>query len=162
MGTLRTPEFLETEWLLEQMGKSRREFEIFTMNGLKDSWNPMEASGRGPVIGAEEFIERIQKKFVKREKDGSLTGLRELCKEGRVKDVEGGVKKLPCDEALKKKIRMYGLRRFTGFSLKEVGERVGGMSPVAVSQAVRRLEAVARRDKTVAALIKTLVSNVKP
>ncbi len=51
---------------------------------------------------------------------------------------------------------MYGLRCYTGLSLKEVGDRVGGIAPIAVSQAVRRFKNAAQVDKSIAALIKTL------
>lgn len=163
VGATKRPDFLETDWLLKQIGNQRREFEKFTMNGLTDGWDPLEPTGRGPVLGAEAFVERIKERFVKKGRDGALTGLRELRKEDRVREVEACVKGLGCDdERLRKKLRIYGLKRCTGLSLKEIGEKAGGMKAVAVSQAVRRLEAAARRDKTVAALIKTLVSNVKP
>jgi len=146
--------FLETGWLLKQIG-SRVEFERFTLDGLTDAWDP-EASGKGPVLGPEEFVERIKARFVPEKKDSSLTGLRELRREDRLKDVEKCVKGLGCDEGLRKKLLLYGLRRYTGLSLKEAGERVGGMEPIAVSQTVRRLCQEAERNKEIHSLMQSL------
>ncbi len=162
IGHMKKAEFLETEWLLTQVGHDCKEFKKFTIDGLESSWDPLESSGKGPVWGTEEFIEKIRSKFVKKEKDSALTGLRELKKDERVKAVDDCVRKLKCEEDLKRKLRIYGLKKFTALSLKEVGERVGGMKPVAVSQAMRRFEMAARQDKFIASFVEKLVSNVKP
>lgn len=156
VGITQRPDFLETDWLLKQIGNHRREFEKFTIAGLGESGSPLEAAGRGPVLGSEDFIKRIKRKFVRREPDSSLTGLRELCKDERVEAVERCVGGMQCGPEVKKKLWMYGLRRYTGLSLKEIGEKFGGMSVVAVSQAVRRFEMAAQADKAIASLFEKL------
>ncbi|OGX04343.1 MAG: hypothetical protein A3G87_04055 [Omnitrophica bacterium RIFCSPLOWO2_12_FULL_50_11] len=155
MGKKKPEIFLETGWLLKQIG-SRREFERFTLEGLHDSWDPVEANRRRPILGSERFVERIKARFVPQKKDSSLTGLRELRREDRLKDVEQCVRGLGCDEGLRKKLLLYGLRRYTALSLKEAGERVGGMKPVAVSQTVRRFVEEAERSKKINSLIQSL------
>ena len=155
MGKKKPEIFLETGWLLKQIG-SRREFERFTLEGLHDSWDPVEANRRRLILGSERFVERIKARFVPQKKDSSLTGLRELRREDRLKDVEQCVRGLGCDEGLRKKLLLYGLRRYTALSLKEAGERVGGMKPVAVSQTVRRFVEEAERSKKINSLIQSL------
>lgn len=147
--------FLETGWLLKQVG-GRKEFERFTLNGSKDFWDPLASSGRGPVLGSEGFVEKIKAHLGKREKDSSLTGLRELKKDERVKEVERCIKGFECDERVRNKLLLYALRRYTGLSLKEVGGKVGGMKPIAVSQAVRRIALEGQRDKKTASWIRKL------
>lgn len=51
------------------------------------------------------------------------------------------------DEKLKKKLWIYGMRRYSVMSLREIAEKVGGMSYYGVSKAVRRLEQEAARDR---------------
>lgn len=147
--------FLETSWLLRQIG-SRKDLERFTLNGLKDSWDPLEPSGRGPVLGRESFVEEIKEKLSHRAKDSSLTGLRQLTKDSRLKDLEACLKGLHCQERTKRKLRIYGFRKYTHLSLKEVGERLGGMKPVAVCQAFRRFQDEIKNDKHTASLIRKL------
>jgi len=155
MGEKKREAFLEIDWLLKQIG-SPREFERFTLEGLNDPWDPLEVNGKGPVLGPEEFIEKIKAKFVPKKKDSSLTGLRELRREDRTRDVEQCVKGLDCEEGLRKKLLLYGLRRYTGLTLKEAGEKLGGMKPIAVSQTVRRLIEGARRNKNINSLVQSL------
>lgn len=155
MGRARKDDFLEVEWLLKQVG-GRKEFERFSLNGLKDSWDPLASRGMGPVLGSEEFVEKIKAHLGKREKDSSLTGLRELKKDERVKEIEKCIKGLGCDERVRNKLLLYALRRYTGLSLREAGEKVGGMKPIAVSQAVRRITLERQKDKKMASWIREL------
>lgn len=145
IGRDKKPEFLESQWLLDQVG-GKAQFEEFTMKGMEDLWDPLDSRGQEPVIGMPEFIEKIKEKLIGRPKDGSLTGLRMLQKDVRVKRIEDHVQKQKCDKRLRQKLLMYGLRCYTGLSLREVGEKAGGISPVAVSQAVRRFKETSRKD----------------
>ena len=155
MGEVRKPSFLEIHWLLEQIG-GRSKFESFTRNGLADNWDPLDYSGDVPVMGSEEFIETIKGRVKGRKKDASLTGLRSLQKDGGVREVMKYVEAQSCDEKTRKKLLIYGLRCYTGLSLRDVGQKLGGMNPVAVSQAVRRFRQDADDDKKLSTLIRAL------
>ena len=152
MGQTAKPEFLETDWLLKQVG-GRMKFEAFTLKGFGDNWNPLKGRNTDVVMGSEEYIEKIKEMVMGRPKNSSLSGLRSLQKDARVKVVEKTVKEASCGERERKKLLMYGLRSYTGLSLKEVGEKVGGAGPIAVSQAVRRFKNAAQTDKVIASLI---------
>ena len=105
---------------------------------------------------SEGFVEKIKARLDKREKNGALTGLRELKKDERVKEVERCVKGLGCDDRSRNKLLLYGLRKYTGLSLKEAGAKAGGTKPAAVRQAVRRLVLEREKDKKTAAWIRKL------
>ena len=152
MGLGKKPDFLEVGWLLQQIG-GRAKFGEFTMRGLQDSWDPLASRGTEPVIGAAEFMDAVKERVSVLPKDASLTGLRTLQKDVLVKKVERCVAKQKCNEKMKKKMLMYGLRCYTGLSLREVGERVGGIAPIAVSQAVRRFKIATGNEKTPVALL---------
>jgi chromosomal replication initiation ATPase DnaA len=47
---------------------------------------------------------------------------------------------------------MWAARRHTGLTLREIGAALGGVDYAAVSVAVKRLEARAKRDRPLAAL----------
>ena len=155
MGRAKKPDYLETGWLLKQIGGCLK-FEEFTMRGLKDHWDPLDIRAADVVMGSEEFIGKMKEVVLTRPKDSSLTGLRTLQKDARVKAVESFVSKQTCDENDRKKLLMYGLRCYTGLSLKEVGVRAGNVSPIAVCQAVRRLKNGAREDRATSKLVKEL------
>lgn len=146
--------FLETEWLMKQIG-GRKELERFTLQGLQDEWDPLGASGHGPILGTEVFVEKVKEKFVPHRQDSTLTGLRELRKSDRVKEVERCVAAIDCDEGLRRKLLLYGWRRYTALSLKEAGELAERMKPVAVSQTVRRLLEEAGKNKKIELLIRS-------
>ena len=69
------------------------------------------------------------------------------------------------DPRLRRKLLVYALKRFTPLTLREVGDRVGGMHAVTVSQLVRRLAQEGSRPGNIASLLhhleKRVVSNVK-
>jgi hypothetical protein len=68
------------------------------------------------------------------------------------------------DPRLRRKLLVYALRRFTPLTLREVGDRAGGMQAVTVSQVVRRLAHEGRRPGHIASLLEHLesrMSNVK-
>ena len=78
--------------------------------------------------------------------------------------LEEAVARLTTDPRLRRKLLVYALRRFTPLTLREVGDRVGGMQAVTVSQVVRRLTHQGNRPGHIAALLQHLerkVSNVK-
>lgn len=155
LGKTPPESFLETGWLMKQIG-SREDLKRFTLNGLKDTWDPLEPSGRGPVLGRETFVEQIKEKLSHRPKDSSLTGLRALTKDSHLKDLEACLKGLHCQEPIKRKLLIYGLRKYTHLSLKEVGARLGGMKPVNVCQTFRRFQEEIKKDKKIASLIHKL------
>jgi len=162
MGQVKGPEFLEKNWLMKQTG-DHPAFEHYTLAGLRDAWDPLKPAGDGPVLGRESFVNKVKKKLAGRKTETSLTGLRALRKGDRVKEIEKLVQGLECEEKLKRKLLMYGWRRYTNLSLKEVSERVKAKSPVAVSQAVRRLTLDAQSDKRLGKFVRKIrMSNVKP
>ncbi len=168
LGRRRPASFQETKWLLGQLGRSRGEarqaFHRFTTAGLQDSWEPFAAAEGGILLGSDRFVDWVKRRFLPRRRDGAISQLRHLQKPRDVTRIEEAVARLTTDPRLRRKLLVYALRRFTPLTLREVGDRVGGMQAVTVSQVVRRLAHQGNRPGHIAALLQHLerkVSNVK-
>lgn len=160
--------FQKTKWLLGQLGGSlheaRRALRHFTSAGLQDSWEPFAASESGIVLGGDRFVTWVTRRFLPKRRDGAISQLRQLQKPRDLTQIEKTVAGLTREPRLRRKLLVYALRRFTPLTLREVGDRVGGMQAVTVSQVVRRLAREGSRQGPVASLLKHLesrMSNVK-
>ncbi|MBI4056913.1 MAG: transposase, partial [Elusimicrobia bacterium] len=158
---LREPEiFLERKWLLSQMGSaaSREEefFHQFTLQGLGDKWDPSKEARGGSVLGKNDFIRWVREKMIPSKRDRSISRLRELQKPTEISHIEKRIEALSTDPKIKKKLLIYCLKKYTPLSLKEIGEKVGGLSDTAVCQTVRRLEEGAQTSPHLLSLIDKL------
>lgn len=160
--------FQETQWLLGQLGRSRgearRALRHFTIAGLPDSWEPFAAAEGGILLGSARFVEWVKRRFLPRGRDGAISQLRQLQKPRDLTQIERAVAGLTPDPRLQRKLLVYALRRFTPLTLREVGDRVGGMQAVTVSQVVRRLAREGSQQGYIASLLQHLeskMSNVK-
>ncbi|MFQ5847626.1 MAG: transposase [Candidatus Methylomirabilales bacterium] len=160
--------FQETTWLLGQLGRSpgeaRRALRRFTMAGLQDSWDPFRAAEGGVLLGDDRFVAWVRRRFLPRRRDGAISQLRQLQRPRDLSHIEKAVARLAPDPRLRRKVLVYALRRFTPLTLREVGDRVGGMRAVTVSQVVRRLAHEGSRPGRIASLLQRLerrMSNVK-
>ena len=160
--------FQETTWLLRQLGRNRgearRAFRQFTMAALQDPWEPFAAAEGGVLLGSDRFVGWVKRRFLPRRRDGAISQLRQLQKPRDLTHLEAAVASVTTDPRLRRKLLVYALRRFTPLTLREVGDRVGGMQAVTVSQVVRRLAQQGSRPGQIASLLQQLerkVSNVK-
>ena len=107
-------------------------------------------------MGSEAFVDWVRAKFIPTKADRSIARLRELRSSGGVDELVAVVERLRADPRVKRKLLLYVLRRFTSLRLKEIGAKVGGISEVAASQAVRRLNQQREVDQHLARLMDTL------
>ena len=136
--------FLKTQWLLSQFGPptrtARAAFQRFTMEGLKDVWDPSGGAIGGSLLGNSAFIDQAQKEWVPKTKNSSISRLREIQKPVETGEIESIVDKMIPDPVLKRKFLIYSYKKFTPLTLKEIAKKAGGMSISAVCQVVKRLE----------------------
>lgn len=94
MGKSSGKKFLETEWLLGQMSRQRRQarvlFEQFTLAGLKERWEPLDQVKGGSILGGKNFCQWVHEVLRK-------------------------------EESLRRKLTIYALRRYSPLSLNEIG-----------------------------------------
>lgn len=136
----------------------------FTLAGLQDPWEPFGAAEGGVLLGTDRFVAWAKRRFLPRRRDGAISQLRQLQKPRDLTPLRETVARITPDPRLRRKLLAYALRRFTPLTLREVGERVGGMQAVTVSQVVRRLAQQGRQPGPIATLLQQLeqkMSNVK-
>ncbi len=165
---LRTADtYLHTGLLLSQIGgrdRSNRDlFRKFTMDGFDNSFDPLARVQGGVVIGGEQFLKWLKKEKVPRGQDGAVAKLRELQKPpSEVKEaLERRVNTVVNDPKLQRKLLLYGLKRSTTLSLKEISELVGARSPFAVAQVIRRLTLERREDRSLDKLMTRLENDFR-
>src|SRR3989338_7103559 len=151
LGKEKRKDFLETDWLLGQFGKRERRarglFHQFTLEGLKESWEP-EKQRQGCVLGGKEYCEWVRKEFLEEKKDREIPELKRWEKRASVEEIEAVIPKLKeSEERKKKELRIYAMRRHGGMTLREIGTQVGGMSDSGICRVVERGERESREDR---------------
>ena len=168
LGKEKKREFLETDWLLGQFAKkgmrARGLFHQFTLEGLKESWEPGKEK-QGCVLGGMDFCNWVRHEFLEEKEDGEIPELRQWQKKASLEEIEEVISKLSETETrIKKKLRIYAMRKYGGLSLKEIGEKMGGVSYSGVSRVVERLETEMEKNLRVRRLVEQLkgkMSNVQ-
>ncbi len=145
-------DWLKTDWLLRYFGKrlsdsvnAYREFVEARSGVAKES--PLGAAVASSVLGSEEFIDDIRERYLSgRKKDRNLPALAALTRISP-KDITGKVRlEFRDDPDLEKKVGIYLSHRFSGVTLKEIGQ-LFSISESAVSQASRRFETMLATDR---------------
>ena len=157
VGKEKPKAFLETRWLLSQIGAGSKHpgnvFHQFTLEGLKESWDPLKEARYQGILGREAFIEEIKKDRISAEKDPTISRLKEIQKPTDTKDFEKKINLLTNDVVLRRKFLVYALKKYTSLSLKEIGRKAGAISGSAVCQIVNRLESSGKENQTINNLI---------
>ena len=168
MGKSKRREFLETNWLLGQLSRrqkqARQVFEKFTLEGLKKEWEPAKQAQGGYLLGTESFCQRIKEEFLKEKEDREIPVLSQLKQSRSPEAMEGIIRKLTQETKLQRKFLIYAMHRYGRMSLKEIGQKVGGVSYSGVSRVVERLEQETGENPRIKKLVVRLqqeMSNVK-
>ncbi|MEE9165727.1 MAG: transposase, partial [Nitrospinota bacterium] len=150
-GKAKLPFTLYRDWLLESFGKRRgaatRKYLEFVHEGIKDRRNPgLEASG-GWILGRQKWVSKIIEKWIDFSSK-ELTGVKLLkpsipihkfeqlvCKEFEIK--KDDLKKLTYNNIARMAI-IYLAFNYGGLTLREIGQRYGGISDSAVNKVVSR------------------------
>lgn len=163
-------EYIDRDQVKRYLGMSGRAYQRFVMDGLKKPKDPLGKVYAGFLLGSVEFIkDKLQDLEVQITSD-DVTHKRVLHDDAeRSEDIIAAVTryyKVTIDELQKSKVRpmrakhvlIYLLRKFTGLTNREIGERVG-MRPSAVSKAGKSIEQFLDADRSMKRAIRTIVSN---
>jgi putative transposase len=166
-GTVEQPEWLTTSGVLRCLdrskGRARDLYRQYVEQGaMEDAGIKLWQHLKGQVVlGEEEFIRQIQGQFSgDAEEQGSL---RQLTSRPSWEAVVAVVEALKGEkwESFRDRygdrgrdVALWLARNHGGFRLRELGERVGGLTYHSVSRALRDLESLARLDASIAAFLK--------
>lgn len=160
MGKHKKAEWLDIDWILSQFSKkmtqARKLFEKFTLEGLKEAWELDKQTWKGMILGSENFIQWVRTELVKGKEDPEIPDTRKIRKKLSVEEVEERVREITHEPSLRKKLLMYGLKRYAGLPLNEIGQRVGGIKYTAVSMGMKRLEEAVKREKEISKCLEAL------
>ena len=153
MGKAKRREFLETDWILGQLAKKKkaaqRAFEKFTLEGMKEAWEPAKEAEGGYLLGGKSFCEWVRQEFLGDREDKEIPQLRRVKKSKSAEEIEEIAKRIAGEERYQRKLWIYGMRRYSQMSLRQIAEKAGAMSYYGVSKVVNRLDQEAETDRKV-------------
>ncbi|MGR3302447.1 MAG: transposase [Candidatus Scalindua sp.] len=171
-GKVELPFTLYWDWLLESFGKRKytaaRRYLEFVREGIEDTKNPgFEASG-GWILGKETWVKKIIEKWIDFSSK-EITGIKPLkplipvnkyeklvCKEFEIR--KEGLKKLTYNNIGRMAI-IYLAFNYCGLTLREIGQKYGGISDSAVNKIVARFSTRLAKHKKLNNKIKKIVSS---
>lgn len=145
-GKTSAPRWLTTDWLLQYFGTktadAQKTYCFFTEVAIGQSEeDPLKDATSILILGKSDFVDEIREKYLGGRKRGrDIPALKELTKVSLGTIIEETEKEFSGKPALAKRAALYLSHRYSGRSLREIGERFG-IGESAVSQASRRFEA---------------------
>jgi len=100
------------------------------------------------ILGSEDFFEKIRSTYLKDKEDVEIPDLRKHRKVPDVEEIQACIEKCCDEDGMRRRLLVWGLRRYTPLKLKEIAERI--QSPIsysAVSQVCRRIERAGAEEK---------------
>ncbi|VFQ45098.1 trp repressor/replication initiator [Desulfoluna butyratoxydans] len=162
VGKEASPEWLETDYIHGYFGKrvsqARREYERFVdEKGALHAQNPLENVSADTILGPESFIQGISKKYLEgRRNDRELPALRALNCRPSFSVISSVVDDHVEDVKLARKMKIYLMKRYSGATLKAIGEPFG-LSESAVSQVCGRFDVLSNEDRSVQQCLNTCI-----
>jgi REP element-mobilizing transposase RayT len=158
IGKVKPPAFLKTDWLLSQFSKSktkaRKAFKVFTnQKDEGDSWSPEQEAYKGIILGSSDFVEQIQKEFLQGKTNKEIPKLKAVQKTLAADEIENRVDTLKLSDKLKFKLKVYALKKYSPLTLKQIGDRTGGLHYSAISQIFIRLNSKSKEDNEIKKLL---------
>lgn len=156
------PEYMETDYILSNFGRKRREAQKeylkFMIDGAKNLIStPFEEVKLGMILGSKAFTDEISEKYLNK-----ITRDRELShspniREVLIEDIQETVRNKCKDKEMDlEKLELYIARKHSSLTMKNLG-RIYDKSISAVNECIRRLGVRINKDKD----LKELVSNIE-
>jgi REP element-mobilizing transposase RayT len=167
IGRRREPEWLRVDFILEFFGKKLstaqkryREFVNAFLN--KEYENPLKETVASTILGGIDFVGEIKDKYLNSKKvDRNLPALAELTTWPTVQEISNEAKAVwGEDTALSKKATLYLCHRYSGRTLKEIGNYFG-IGESSVSQASRRFKLTLDNDRKLRRKIQHISKRLK-
>lgn len=173
-GKIKLPFKLQWEWILSTFGKRRnvaaKKYLEFINEGIGEEKNPGEEADRGWILGSNEWVEELIERWGNFPSN-ELSGVkpinrrvtideieRLICKEFEIG--EGDIKNQTYNK-IARMASMYLVVNYCGLTLKEAGQRYGGISYSAVGKAVSRFRDRIAKNPRLNKKIKQILSNIK-
>lgn len=152
MSQKKTPQWLKVDFILSYFGKgksmSQKKYREF-VNALVDVEydSPLKDTIASTILGGINFVKEIGDKYLTNKKvDRNLPALRELSMASIIEIVKEIDTIFGEDAVLSRKAAIYLCHRYSGRTLKEIGDHFN-TGESSVSQTSRRLGVVLNRDK---------------
>lgn len=145
IGKQKSPNWLVKDFILSFFRGSRlqrnKRYKAFVLSALNQDYeNPLRHVVESTILGSIDFVEKIREKYLKTKMpDRDLPALRRLAPRPafeEIKIVVGSVFRR--NEALIRPVSLYFSHKYSGKTLKEIGDHFG-IGESGVSQASRRL-----------------------
>jgi len=146
-------EWLQIDFILGQMSldekEARRRYRKYIEEVIEQSSeDPLKKTAASTLLGSEQFIEWVRKKWVKKSAlHRDIPALKKLSFWPDLSSIlKESEKVFGKGTSESRRVAIYLSHRLSGLSLGEIGKFFGGIGPSAVSQSTRRLEGCLKGD----------------
>jgi len=149
---IKKPDWLRTDLVFSSFGpnnkKAKALYKAFVLEGIgKESNEIVSRTAHGLILGSNDFIETVCKKYIKDKKDKEIPALNALRKEIDPSFITRKVSKVIGNKKTSKKISIYLIRKHTSLSLKDTASMFNNISDAAVSAIYHRVDKDRVKDK---------------
>lgn len=163
IGLSEVPDWQKTDFIFGYFGGgtsegTKQKYRRFVEEVLgKEYVSPLTATIASTILGSEEFVREVSKKYLSdRKSERNVPAIRMLKKRFSLEEIIDNVKKEVGEVGdLSRRLSIFFCRKYSGARLREIGDRFG-ISDAAVSQASRRLELKAEEDKNIKKMMKKI------
>ncbi len=145
IGKQKSPKWLVRDFILSFFrGTSfqrKKRYKAFVLSVLDQEYeNPLRNVVESTILGSADFVEQIRETYLKTKKpDRDLPALRRLAQRPNLEEIKKAASGVfGRDQALMRHVSLYFLHKYSGKTLKEIGD-LFGIGESGVSQASRRL-----------------------
>ncbi len=154
--------------LSDKINGSRIKYRQFVMQNA-DLKNPLEKSYKNIALGSEKFMEKIEEKIAKLSSNRDISHIKDeslLPKEHIINAVstQFGIEENTIFKKFRgniyRKLALYLFKRYTSFSLKEIGE-LFDMDYPAASQMVKRFEKEMKKNRIILGMVEKTIKEME-
>lgn len=162
-GISEAPAWLTIHFVLGYFGdaNTKENYRAFVNDAINRKYeSPFTKVIASTILGNNEFVRDMSQQHLgELRNDRNMPAVRVLNRPG-LDEIITVVERIVSDQALAKKVGIYLCHRYSGFRLREIGERFG-LSDAAVAQASRRMKLACENDETVRKLVTRVEAEIK-
>lgn len=145
LGKQKCPKWLVKDFILSffsgTSSQRKKRYKAFVLSVIdQEHENPLRNVVESTILGSADFVEQILETYLKTKKaDRDLPALRRLAQRPNFEEIKKATSSVfGRDQALMRHVSLYFLHKYSGKTLKEIGD-LFGIGESGVSQASRRL-----------------------
>jgi hypothetical protein len=152
VNSITPPPWFKTAFILEMFDKNTRKaktaYKEFVLDPLTDECDIIKKNTTGGfLLGSQNFIEDIKKRFIQDKIDREIPALNELKSHPAPNKIRQITRRELTDRKFSRTIEIYLIRKYTSHSLKQIASLYDNISDAGVSALYNRIDQRRVRDR---------------